>query len=619
MEQDITGMVGAVVLYNDEKYIINDIKVDDVELVNDFGEVISIDIKELEGKIKSGINSITSFRTKDIELAKQRLKIIEPLLSESSRTHVEEIAKAENKSAATLYRWIKNYRETGLLTSLIPEQRTGGKGKSRLDSEIDLIIDKNIEKHYLQSQRKSIKNVHIHIQLECREKNIEAPHYNTLRRRIASLSEYNITKHRFGKARARKEFDAKIKKFPDALFPLSSVQIDHTPLDIIVVDEKHREPLGRPWLTLAIDSYSRMVVGFYIGFENPNSMSVGLCISQAILSKEQYLARMEIKGDWPCYGRIKCIHVDNAMEFRSRMLEDACVEYQMDINWRPVKKPEFGGYIERLLGTFMSELHNLPGTTFRALSERGEYDSEKMAVFTFDEMEKWLAYYIVNVYHKRKHSGLGTSPIKKWNDGIFGSDDFPGVGYQPIQVDDRKVHLDFMPFQERTIQDYGVLIDGIYYYSDILRKWINSIDVKSGKLRAKRKFKFKRDPRDISVVYFLDPELKEYFPINYRDLSNPAITIWELRKIRSILQERGDRDIDESAIFDAYRVLQDMEERAKSETKKMRRLKVVKEKQKSLKQTVSQMKEDSIQDEGLSEDIFNDLGAFEDIDDGSSE
>ena len=108
---------------------------------------------------------------------------------------------------------------------------------------------------------------------------------------------------------------------------------------------------------------------------------------------------------------------------------------------------------------------------------RGEYDSEKEAVFTFNELEKWVVTYIVEVYHQKLHTGIKTSPIQKWKDGISGSEDVVGVGYMPVKYDRRKVLLGFMPYIERTIQDYGVLIDGIYYYNDVLRKWINSVDI----------------------------------------------------------------------------------------------------------------------------------------------
>jgi putative transposase len=42
-------------------------------------------------------------------------------------------------------------------------------------------------------------------------------------------------------------------------FPLDVVQIDHTLVDVIVVDSEHRQSIGRPWLTLAVDVASRAV------------------------------------------------------------------------------------------------------------------------------------------------------------------------------------------------------------------------------------------------------------------------------------------------------------------------------------------------------------------------
>ena len=45
---------------------------------------------------------------------------------------------------------------------------------------------------------------------------------------------------------------------------LEVVQIDHTVIDVIVVDEWERQPIGRPYLTLAIDVFSRCVLGLVI-------------------------------------------------------------------------------------------------------------------------------------------------------------------------------------------------------------------------------------------------------------------------------------------------------------------------------------------------------------------
>jgi len=47
--------------------------------------------------------------------------------------------------------------------------------------------------------------------------------------------------------------------------PPSHAEIDHTTLDIIVVDRSSNLPLGRPILTVIIDTNTRRVVGYTVG------------------------------------------------------------------------------------------------------------------------------------------------------------------------------------------------------------------------------------------------------------------------------------------------------------------------------------------------------------------
>jgi transposase InsO family protein len=42
-------------------------------------------------------------------------------------------------------------------------------------------------------------------------------------------------------------------------------------MDLIVVDPIDREPIGRPWLTVAIDTYSRCIAGFHVTLEAPSA------------------------------------------------------------------------------------------------------------------------------------------------------------------------------------------------------------------------------------------------------------------------------------------------------------------------------------------------------------
>jgi transposase InsO family protein len=370
-------------------------------------------------------------------------------------------------------------------------------------------------------------------------------------------------KERYGLRIAKQRFDTYRKKSEQGNVPLSVVQIDHTKVDIILVDELYRKPIGRPYITLAIDVYSRIILGFYVSFDSPGAVETGMCIANSILPKEILLAKYDIDGEWPCWGVMKTIHADNEKEFRGNMLNKMAKEYGINLEWSLVEQPNWGRHIESLLGTLLlKEMQNLLGTTFSNTTERQNYNLEKNATLTLKEFENWLTTFFVNVYHNRLHDGIGTTPLAKYNEGIFGSAVQVGCGLPERIFNEKKLHLDFLPYVERSIQQYGVQIDHIQYYHDVLRKWINSLEVSKGKSRIRRKFIFKRDPRDISIVFFYDPDLNEYFEIPYRNTSHPAITIWEYREIEKTLLEQGKKHIDENAIFEGYQRLRDIEANA---------------------------------------------------------
>jgi len=76
-------------------------------------------------------------------------------------------------------------------------------------------------------------------------------------------------------------------------------------------------------------------------------------------------------------GHTSKIHVDNGPEFRSINFSKSCAQYGIGLEFRPIKVPRYGGHIERMLGTFNSEIHELPGSTFSSVNDREGYDSEK--------------------------------------------------------------------------------------------------------------------------------------------------------------------------------------------------------------------------------------------------
>lgn len=547
------------------------------------------------------LDDVIVLSDKKWELAQQRFDLIKPIIDNPGNVDlVREISKKSNKSVATLYRWVKLYKDYGTISSILGKPKTGGKGKSRLDPEQDEIIKKYIKSTFLNSSRTSIKKTIRLIISECYDKNIQPPHSNTIRNRIKNLSEEEVMKKRVGIKEAGYKFNPIKNSFPGADYPLSIVQIDHTRVDLILVDEYHRKAYKRPWITVAIDVFSRMVIGFNLSFDAPGALGTGLCIAHSILPKEIWLEKIGVKSEWPCWGFMNTIHVDNAKEFRGKMLRMACKNYNINLEFRPIATPHFGGHIERLLGTFSKEIHDLPGTTFSSPELRKNYDSEGRASLTISEFEKWLTLYITKIYHVKVHSALGMSPLDKYKEGIIGTRENPGVGIIPRVFNERKLRLDFMPFEERTVQEYGVLIDHITYYHDVLRRFIHS---KTN--NTKSKFIFRRDPRDISVIYFYDPKLKEYFDIPYRDTSLPPISIWEFNDVIRTLK-KNKTPINERNIFSTYKEMDEIEKKVIRETRKRKQ---------ELKSLPINKPFDNNFSNSFEESLETDIKPFEDIDD----
>jgi hypothetical protein len=95
-------------------------------------------------------------------------------------------------------------------------------------------------------------------------------------------------------------------------------------------------------------------------------------------------------------------------------------------------------------------------------------------VMTLRDIERWLTEYIVGVYHAKQHRGIQTSPLQRWTAGVIGDPESGGANPQRRPSDEQRFRLDFLPFVERTVQPYGVAIDGIRYYGDVLRRFIGA-------------------------------------------------------------------------------------------------------------------------------------------------
>jgi len=396
------------------------------------------------------------------------------------------------------------------------------------------VIASVINECYLTKQKMTGEAVILEVDKRCRTAKLKKPCAETVRARLRAIPPRVKVLKREGRKAAHDKFGAVRGSFPGADSPLAVVQIDHTLLDIIVLDEEMRLPIGRPWLTLAIDVFSRMVVGYHLSLDYPSAFAVGLCLCHGMLDKSAELEQLGIQGEWPVWGKPRMIHSDNGKDFRSYLIQETLDEYDVRYEFRPPKTPHYGGHIERLAGTLGKKIHALPGTTFSNPKQRGEYKSEAKARMTLRELRLWLVQMIVGVYHNKVHDGVGCPPLAKWNEGIVGSDRVRGRGL-PDPIDNpRRLRLDFLPFITRTMQPEGIVWDKIWYRDPLLSQW-----VRAGEGHRRRKFKVRRDPTDISKLYFFDPILNNYVEIPYRDYGRPSISLWDYRAAVTWLRRQG--------------------------------------------------------------------------------
>ncbi|GIU58029.1 hypothetical protein NicSoilC12_37780 [Arthrobacter sp. NicSoilC12] len=256
-------------------------------------------------------------------------------------------------------------------------------------------------------------------------------------------------------------------------------------------------------------------------------------------------------------GKPKSLFLDNAAEFKSEALRRGCEQHGIRLSYRPPGQPHYGGIVERIIGTVMREIHELPGTTFSSPVERGRYDSEKMAALTLRELEKWLVLAVTS-YHGSRHGTLGQTPAATWAAGIAAS------GIPATTANQTAFLVDFLPVIRRTLTRTGFLIDHVHYFANALKPWITRRDCLG-------KFIIRRDPRDISRIWVLEPDGRNYVEVPYRSISNPSISLWEHRQALNQLRARGAAQVDEAILFRMVEQMRQVSETAVKTTKRLRR------------------------------------------------
>lgn len=414
---------------------------------------------------------------------------------------------------SAFYNLLAKVSEDVGFASVVKSPRGRKKGVPAVADEVEKIIQRCIEKYY-KGQAATYAYVLKRVDIECKRRRLTSPSLGTIANRIKRLTPRETLRKTHGAKGASDKLDLKPgRKIVSR--PLEYVQMDHTRVDVLVVDENDGSVLGRPWLTVLIDLYSRVILGYYLSMHSPNSSSVAAALTMACLPKREFMEHFQARNvTYPFYGKPESLGMDNAAEFTSSNFFQACEENKIKPENRVIGKKHYGGHVERLIGTMMNKyVHFLPGTTFSNPQEKGDYDSEGKSVMTFRRLQQWFAMQVED-YHNERHSGLKRRrPANVWLD--YFKDELGEPTYPPVIVDKFRFRTSFMLSDTRCISSKGIQMFSQFYSSPGIRLYVGMKDVK-----------IKYDPYGVKKIWAL---INGEYIEAYYELGKPDLTLAELK------------------------------------------------------------------------------------------
>jgi len=324
-----------------------------------------------------------------------------------------------------------------------------------------------------------------------------------------------------------------------ATLPLQYVFADHYKLDVLCIDDEFREALGRLWLTVLIDAYSRAILGLWLAYEDPNIESILGALRHAIWPKTG-LAELGINQPWVCYGIPQRLFLDNAWAHQSCSLEElaralaAGGRYTaMELVWRPPYQARYGGLIERLFGNLSGQLRErLPGAILQP-AQRHWHDASQGACLLYRDVVRVVSQMIVDYLHTPHHELNGLTPHDKWVAGLKLMTPVP----PPFTPQLERAFWRLYP-KTRRATGKGLCLFGLHYW-----------DVGLDNLRhpdrqgRRRQFSLRYDPSDVSQVAVFEDGLwlGDGYACELRlpDGRYEPASLWELELAKDLERSQG--------------------------------------------------------------------------------
>ena len=404
---------------------------------------------------------LVAARADDLRIATQRHGVVIEYL-ESGNLPASAVAPAR-----TLFRWVARYRQAESVlgcgfAGLLPQSRGRGNRNSKLPESALRLMREQIETDYEALAQKTKFASWARLKLACEAAGVPTPSYKTFCRAIRRRPILDQTLKRKGRRAAYRfemvywTLDLQTPRHGDRPFEIG--HIDHTELDIELRCKSTGQSLGRPWMTLLVDAYSRRILGLWLSFDPPSYRSCMMVIRDCV-RRHSRLPQVLV--------------VDGGHEFDSVYFESLLARYELTKKTRPPAKARFGSVIERLFGTCNTQfIHNLCGNTQIMREVRQvtvSVDPKRLATWSLVDLNAKLTEYLFDLYDQMNHPALGQSPRDAFTRGL----ETGGLRLHRMIPFDQNFLLSTMPSTPKGTAKVspgrGIKIHHIYYWSDAFR------------------------------------------------------------------------------------------------------------------------------------------------------
>jgi putative transposase len=403
---------------------------------------------------------LSGARESDLQIANQRARMIGHYL-ESGRLPAETEA-----TRRTFFRWLARYREAEATygsgyVGLLPQSGHRGNRRRRLCEASRHLMEQFLEQDYETLKQKTRYASWAGLKLACEAHGIAAPSYKTFCVAVKNRPALNQTLKRQGRRASYEletfywELEQKTPRHGDR--PFEIVHVDHTELDVEAIASTG-QLLGRPWMTIVTDAFSRRTLAFYLTFDAPSYRSCMMVLRECVRR----------------FGRFpQILVVDGGREFGSTYFETLLARYECIKKTRPPAKARFGAVCERLFGTTNTQfIHNLRGNTQITRNVRQvtqSVDPKSLATWPLAELHQRLSQYLYEVRDTLHHPALGQSPRQAFETGLARSG---SRLHRMVPYNEEFLMLTLPTTAKGTAKvmpSRGVKINHVYYWCEAFR------------------------------------------------------------------------------------------------------------------------------------------------------